>query len=277
MMSNIYNKLSLDYDKLYIDNIKGFQEGILSSWNGDEWFVDFYPSIGIKKNAECDFIFYGQAVNGWTSGFDLHEIINEEKLNTSIFSSNKYPRKLQHTPLDWVNAYWSNTVYNSLIVDKGLTNFYKTNSTYRTYRSFFWNVVYKLVNDFLGFERGSWEWSKKTVWSNLYKIAPDGSNPNTWLREKQFETSFKLFKRELEELNPKYCIVLTNIEWWNPFKIKLGAVELEYNRGLMEIQSFELYNNTKIIVTTRPRFGSGETHVKQILELLTNNTVDLDG
>lgn len=39
--------------------------------------LDFYPSFGIK-NERTDFIIYGQAVNGWGSGFNIDEEINNE-------------------------------------------------------------------------------------------------------------------------------------------------------------------------------------------------------
>lgn len=57
---------------------------------GDAWFVDFYPSFGIKPNEKCDLLFYGQAVNGWTAGFDVFEDIAADKIFHSILSSNRY-------------------------------------------------------------------------------------------------------------------------------------------------------------------------------------------
>jgi hypothetical protein len=106
------------------------------------------------------------------------------------------------------------------------------------------------------------------VWSNLYKVAPDGSNPNEIEKKMQEETSIKLLKKELDELKPKYCIVLTNKSWWLPFQEKLGFKNLSIPANLSEIEIINKYNNTLILVTTRSRVGAGEIHVKQILELV---------
>ena len=64
-MKDYYNKLSNDYDSLYIQNIIDFQKRKLEINNEDDYFVDFYPSLGIKANEKTDFLVYGQAVNGW--------------------------------------------------------------------------------------------------------------------------------------------------------------------------------------------------------------------
>lgn len=264
----IYNKLSSSYDKIYKQNIQNFQDKLENIWEGDGWFVDFYPSFGTKHNEKCDLLFYGQALNGWTAGFDVFAETTTDKILHSILTSNRYFSKLNHTPLDWVNVKWSNSTFDEIAKDAEANIFYNDGGSYRTFRSFFWKVVFKLTNDFYGFDRNSWDWSKKAVWSNLYKIAEDGANPNYFLREQQLEISAELVKKEIEELNPKFCIVLTNFEWWEPFNKILGTKNLPYDAELGNILSYEQFYDTKIIITTRPRFGSGETHVSQLLKLI---------
>ena len=192
-------------------------------------------------------------------------------MSASILTSNKYFGKLNHSPLDWVNVRWSNATFNSIIADEDAKAFYTDGGNYRTFRSFFWKVTFKLTCDYYGLDRESWEWAKKIAWSNLYKIAEDGSNPNYFLREQQLTTSAKLVRQEIEEIKPKYCIILTNYEWWQPFQKLLGTTSLPFDKSLENIVSVEKYYDTKLIVTTRPRFGSGENHVRQILTLLQEN------
>ena len=85
----------------------------------------------------------------------------------------------------------------------------------------------------------------------------------------QEKYSIQLVKKEIEEINPEYCIVLTNTAWWLPFHKELNATKIACENLPSEILFFEQYNNTKIIVTTRPYpGGSGEGHVKQILQLI---------
>lgn len=264
----IYNKLSPSYDKIYKQNIQSFQDRLENSWKGDGWFVDFYPSFGTKKNEQCDLLFYGQALNGWTEGFDVFEETTDNKILRSILTSNRYFSKLNHSPLDWVNVKWSNSTFDLIAQDEDAKSFYCDGGNYRTFRSFFWKVVFKLTSDFNGFDRSSWDWAKKTVWSNLYKIAEDGKNPNYFLREQQIKTSAELIRLEIEELKPRYCIVLTNYEWWEPFKKLLGTKNIPYDKELENILFYEQLYGTKFIITTRPRFGSAETHVSQLLKVI---------
>lgn len=266
----IYNKLSADYDKLYLENLKEFQKGIKPIWNGDNWFTDFYPSLGIKDKENCDLLFYGQAVNGWRSGFDISNLLPKNKIETSVKASNKFFKG--HTPLDWVNVRYCSSVFRGYCDDKDLKHFYSDFGKYWTFRSFFWKVVYKLTSDFYGIDRNSREWAEKAVWSNLYKIAEDGRNPTFLLKELQFVTSVKLLEQEIKELKPKFCIVLTNLQWWLPFQQFLKTTPLKFDSSLNTIVAFEKYQkeefNTNFIVTTRPRLGSGEDHVRQILSLI---------
>ena len=269
-----YNSLSLAYNRLYQKNIEFFKQNIINTGYNSEWFVDFYPSFGIKKTEKCDIMFYGQAVNGWGSGFNTEDEINKLKIEESILASNRYYSKLNHTPLDWVNVRWSKSTYDEIIKDQDFLDFYEGFNNYWTYRSLFWKIVFKLTSDFYGLSRNSGEWAKKTVWSNLYKIAPDGANPDEFLRQQQFEKSVELIHQEIEEIKPKYCIVLTNLSWWKPFGEGLKTQKLNFDKSLGCIEAYEQLKDTKIIVTTRPRFGSGENHVKQLLSIMDSNRLE---
>lgn len=191
----IYNSLSNEYNALYLENILQFQmkalETLVASKH-DNYYVVFYPSFGVISGERPDFLVYGQAVNGWNTGFSLSDLVTPEKVEESIAGSNSYLVELDHCPLDWVNVHWSNSTYNNAC------------------------VTYKLICDFYGLERSSWKWSRKLVWSNLYKIAPEDKNPDWFDRNLQQPGSCKLVQKEIEELNPKYCIVLTNEKWWKP-------------------------------------------------------------
>jgi hypothetical protein len=138
---------------------------------------------------------------------------------------------------------------------------------YRAFSSFFWNVVYKTINDYQNADRNSWVWSSKMVWSNLYKIAPSSGNPCYSEKSYQVELSLQLVKKEIEEINPKYCIVITNNEWWKPFQEALNTDALAMY-GLTEIESVQKYKNTYIIITTRPYKSGSEKHVSQLLQVL---------
>jgi hypothetical protein len=250
----VYNELSKQYDSLFLSNLQRFIDGIKNTDYFLKDYVTFYPSFGVIKDKPVEFI---------------NDVIIAKQF------SNKYPDNSNFTPLDWVNVNWSSSEFGYYLKNHiDVAQFFRnenTNNSYKAYRSFFWNTVYKTVSDYYQLQRGSIDWSKKIVWSNLYKIAPDGANPNEFEKEIQLDLGFKLFESELSELQPKYCVLLTNESWWLPFQKKLDTIVHKIPSHLNLITNFETLNNTKIIVTTRPRFGNGEEHTKQILEIIQND------
>ncbi|UXE68771.1 MAG: hypothetical protein KA713_09440 [Chryseotalea sp. WA131a] len=267
----VYNQLSKEYNQLFLENILSFQTKLKEDGKAGEYYIDFYPSFGIAENEHADFLVYGQAANGWGSGFEIATPIDiDNKLSESILASNKYFEPLNHNPLDFINVQWDMYSYEEyLLKDVGVKDFYKGN--YRANRSFFWNVVFKLINDYYGTDRNQSSWSSKLVWSNLYKIAPEDANPSDYEQNIQMEYSIKLLELEIKEVKPKYCIILTNGKWWEPF----GKALIQNFPTIQELPSKIHYNekfdSTKIIVTERPRFGGHKLQdlfVHQILSLI---------
>jgi hypothetical protein len=267
----IYNQLSDEYNELYFQNVSKFIDSIRENNPEPNYFVNFYPSFGIKKNEPCEFLIVGQAVNGWRSGCSTEEKLEAKSIvENAISASNSFFERDNHSPLDWVNIHWTKSLLASHREDDEKANFYNTGD-YVAYRSFFWKVTYKLINDYYKRDRESWDWSKKIVWSNLYKIAPEDSNPDEFQKNIQIDLSIKLLQKEIQELNPKYCIVITNKSWWEPFKKSICDVEFEIDETLNEIEFHSKFMNTHIIVTTRPFLGNGDLHVQQLLELINKN------
>lgn len=117
-------------------------------------------------------------------------------------------------------------------------------------------------------DKNSFNWSSKLVWSNLYKIAPsERENPSQQEKEFQQEKSLELVRRELDEIQPLYCIVLTNLSWWLPFGEDLKTKKLPFVKNSV-IESVEKYENTTIIVASRPFTGNSTNHAGKILEVL---------
>jgi hypothetical protein len=263
----VYNQLSSDYDKLFLDNLNQFQKGWLKDENPIKKFDFFYPSFGVKKNEKCDFLIYGQAANGWGSKFVTSETkLTKSNVKEGIEYSNDCFSEREHTPLDWVNVYWSKNTYKDAIKNSDTAKKFYPKLKYSVNRSFFWNVVYKLISDYYGLDKEKGDWSKKMVWSNLYKIAPYQKNPGYDVQELQRKVSIELVKKELEELTPKYCIVMTNEPWWKPFREKLKTSPVKHNNH-PQVISVEQYKESKIILTTRPFSGSSDKHVEQILKI----------
>ncbi len=275
MSDSNYNELSQEYDKLFLNNIHDFINNSIKEENISVDYNMFYPSFGVKKDEPCDFLFYGQACNGWPIVFNVNgktiaKVLGERLIECKFYSNGFYSDEKQtHNPLDWVNVYWSNRSYRDSIAILNNREYYKEIKSFKVYSSFFWNVIYKTISDYYNYDRNSWHWSGKMVWSNLYKIAPlpPKRNPTDFEKNLQVELSVQLVKKEIEEINPRYCIVLTNDEWWKPFQAALNPDEFGIN-GFSEIDAVQKYKNTNIIITTRPFRSGNEKHVSQILEVL---------
>ncbi|MBM3436330.1 MAG: hypothetical protein FJY07_08975 [Bacteroidetes bacterium] len=268
MNEKIFNKLSEKYDSLFIENIETFRKAA----NPAGEYSVFYPSFGIRRENKCDFLILGQATNGWSPNFRTSdEVISADLCQKSYEYSNCYCKEREHNPLDWVNVFWSKSTYQNEISNNTCNEFYEK-SDYFTFHSFFWNVVYKTICDHYKFKdrRNSWEWTKKMVWSNLYKIAPsNGYNPNDIEKEWQRKLSLGLIKQEIDELKPRFCIVLTNLSWWEPFQ-KILEPTIINKSETDEIHSVQWYKNTKIIVTKRPARGNHDNYATEILKKLNN-------
>lgn len=265
-MQRTFSCLSPDYNELFIKNIEEFKKQA----DKNRRYAVFYPSFGIPKDDKPEFLIYGQAVKGWGSVFNSSVELNKAQLlKEAIEYSNDYYQEKNHSPLDWVNVYWGKNSYRRFVTTQAEKEFYPPMS-YSTFRSFFWNVSYKLICRYYGLDENGLDWSKKLVWSNLYKIAPaERKNPNDEECSWQEKISLELARKEIEEIKPKFCIVLTNDAWWQPFRISLKTeVSPLQNQKKGIVESVEKYKDTKIIVTTRPFKGSSDNHVKQILELI---------
>lgn len=262
-MEKNYNKLSTEYDSLLQNGINDF----LSHYQQSESkFCVFYPSFGIKPNQKCDFIIYGQALNGWNSEVSPKEQITNQKMQEIILKFNGFLESENHTPLDWVNVQWDKSTFEEFIKNETISEYYYYDNPYFVYRSFFWNVVYKLITEYYNLGYPNSVWAKHMVWSNLYKISYPKRNPDAFQKQLQLENAVELFKKEIEELNPKYCILITNQQWFDDFN-KILKLENELNNNQNNIVTSKYsYLNTKIIVTTRPFQGNSDNHVKEIIK-----------
>ncbi len=266
----IYRQLSEQYTASFNKNILEFNKKAMNhdKTNVAEYSM-FYPVFGASETVQKTILVYGQAVLDWKEKFTIQESkeIIKKKVDKSIIYSNDYYEEDKHNPLDWVNVHWSKAMYDEYVTSVKSKEFYQK-IEYMAYRSFFWNVIYKLAADYSKVSRNSREWSEHVIWSNLYKITGGRRNPNSLELKWQEALSCDLLKKELDEIKPAICLVLTNDSWWEPFRKYLGTTKINVN-GIIE--SIEKYGDTDIIVTSRPFGGSSDEHVKQIMNVIDAN------
>ncbi len=217
-----------EYDQLFRENLLAFAKAIPSQ---AKEYTAFYPIIGKEYAQGKHLLVVGQAVNEWLpSGFTGGD--DEKKLDEHIKLAIKESQaEGEECALNWVNTNWTKS---------GL------------FRSFFWNVTYKLVKQKYG--KTDENWNKVIAWSNLMKIAPyTGGNPDAEEIKAQ-EYAAELFIEELNFLQPQNVILFTNLETWaKPIFEKARINYEELSSGF--IQATAAYGNSKIIVTKRTRVG----------------------
>jgi len=197
----------------------------------EKQFSLFYPSLGKNYLDKRELLVFGQATNGWSPKWFVHEVqADSNKLVAeSIDYSNEDEGKC---PLEWVNEKWTE---------------------FNLSHSFFWNVTYKLVK--AHYNKTDENWNNIIAWSNLMKIAPAyGGNPNPCEIEAQAENAANLFKQELDDLKPKNVLVITNLKTWarpilEKSKIEFQQIDGEYAEAIGN------YNGSRVIVTKRPFIG----------------------
>jgi hypothetical protein len=257
-----YNRLSSSYNTKMLELLNHFQNNKqLKQSQSDKEYCLFYPSFGVlKNNIPIDFLIYGQAVNGWANDFSFGDKKDMDFVAKAIEFSNTI-NEGELSPLDWVNINWTNSTKLNAKEQSRIEG-------YQVFRSFFWNVCYKLVSDYYGLDREKRCWCKHMVWSNLMKIAPKNSgNPNWKDRIEQKAGCIELFKMELDELNPKFAILLTNYLWAEEFVKALKCKSIVQDADA-NIQFIGQYNETQVIVTKRPFMGKSEEWLKELLGVI---------
>lgn len=240
MLSENYNTIFKNTLLSFADNIQATQYNSLISKS----YSIFYPSIGKDYLPSRQLLVYGQATNGWQPKWSIRDI--PTKANEIISDSINYSDEENgKCPLEWINEKWSEC---------------------SLFRSFFWNVTYKLVKE--KYNRTDTDWNNIIAWSNLMKIAPsDYGNPDFEERNAQLVCCAKLFKQELEDLKPKNVLLITNLDGWAEPILRLVNIQTEDKKGDY-IQALGQYSNTKIIVTRRPFIGRHWPFVNELCKEL---------
>jgi hypothetical protein len=244
------SRLSTSYDSQYLQLLKHFQSQLLNNNIGykNNKYSFLYPSFGNQSTKENKIIIYGQCINGgWEPEFKIEEELTDEFIYKGWEHSNTLNPN-DKTPLDWINNKWIE---------------------YKMYRSFFWNVSYKLTNRLVGEADyvNSDSWCQHLVWSNLMKIGNvQGGNPNEDEHYAQIDLSVKLFLQEIEEIKPEYVIMLTGLGFSEDFTKALGLKQNVEDKKFVKIAS--KIGNTKYILTYRPYMGNNEACVSEIIEYL---------
>lgn len=232
-----------EYDKLFKANLISFKEEYLKR-KPDRDYTLFYPQVGKDYRDDSLVLLVGRAPNGWGVTWGKSDDIDKKVSESKEYSETTDPG--QNCPLDWLNDDWNNKEKN-----------------YKLYRSAFWNVSYKFIQR--QFEKNDSNWQNIIAWSNLMKISPaEGWNPTTPEWSWQLDTSVKLITKEIEELSPKYVLMLTGLDWSEDFTKAFQEHDDHKPYYNDTVKAVYIHHKTKIIVTDRPEGKIQEEFVKDV-------------
>ncbi len=220
---SLYN---LELEKTVLDITK-YLQGTENKALAQQKYCLFYPMIGKEYNEKKDLIVYGQYAADWKPSFKLTK--DKKQIEALVKKAYEYSIVSRGCPLDWVNKYWI-----------------KQN----IYRSFFWNITYKLVMERYG--RTEKDWNHIITYSNLMKVAPMGDeNFTSELFQGQLYNAGHLFKEELSILQPRNVLLVTGLQNWAEPVLRAAGIKFTPHKGDF-VEATTAYRGSHIIVAKKP-------------------------
>lgn len=199
----------------------------------------FYPMIGKDYYEKRLLMVYSQYAQDCKPSFKLTN--NKAAIETIIKKSHTYSTPPKVCPLDWVNKNW---------IKHGL------------FRSFLWNITYKIAMEKYG--RSEDNWNNVIAWSNLMKVSP--CTPNAITPEDftpQLSNCAHLFKEELSLLQPKNVLLITNLDKWAGPLLKTAGIKYqEVKTGY--VQATAAYRGSQLIITEKPFAGNHLRFIEEV-------------
>jgi hypothetical protein len=244
MIENISSLLEKDsnYIDLFKRNLNCFLQILKNEKNYEkEKYCLSFPMIGKNYNKGEGLFVVGRATNGWDNCFSVGNMKNtDELIKQSIDSS--LPSK------------------NKCVFDEWFEE-------YNQYRSSFWRVTERITKEI--FNNSNVEWTNNIAWSNLFKIAPkSGGNPNKTEQAAQ-EKWQELIFMEIDTLQPKYVLLITDWELWAEKLMEGKTIETikeiqDWKKEKEYVRFVGKYNKSKIIITFRPEREPEDVFVNDV-------------
>lgn len=126
------------------------------------------------------------------------------------------------------------------------------------------------------------DYCNNVVWSNIYKIAPDGGNPPADLKLEQHDYIVEIIRKEIEILSPALVVLITGNsvgkQWSTPFWEAFPNLKLVDSRrwGRNKEYMASLYSDgpLNVILTDRPEARPIEEHANAITDLIESHKLD---
>ncbi len=190
-------------------------------------------------------LFVGRAVNDWKTTCRDVELLFKEGDENQIFAREDQMRWVENKVKDKNKKVCSDSA--------------------------FLRVVRAVSQRILGIGDG---WYDHIAYSNLYKLAPDCSNPSNSLCLKQENICYRIFRAEIEILQPKVVVMLAGAEWYNDFlynlnndkaPVLLDRVEIPYSDNKnFKIETYKI-GDVIYIGSLHPQCKPEQPHIEGIV------------
>lgn len=227
----------------------------------------------------------GRAVNGWDEYRGTDQDTKECFVTSSMQNLLNDPAALTHGKdskdrFEWIAVDEEHNIARNCVregIDKEPSEVgdYCLSRPFWGYSKEIWDTLYGAAT--------SWQehWYQKTVWTNLYKIAPrKGGNPSEAWQKMQREVCVELLHAEIEFFNPTHILFMTGTDWFQPFR---GIFQNVTERGVNHppgkdtntvyaelFAAYKAQNGTrsKVVVACRPEMRDKQTYVAQVSKFL---------
>ena len=221
--------------KLYAELLKAIRESNKIDYDTVKFCFQhgkFYP----KETANAGILFVGRACNGWDAYSDDVNILFGK--GQGAISKQDSIRYLVST----------------------------ANPNYNANLSAFWRVIGNLSSLYYGKQ-----WMDYIAWTNLYKIAPEGGNPDRILGGLQYNHCVRILECEIELLSPKVIVFFTGDEskdWITDdfTNVACGRFLPSYKKISWDKYSlmYAEVNGRIVIVTEHPQGKKEDPHVEAL-------------
>ena len=213
---------------------------------------DLYESGGLMV--------VGRAVNDWRTHISwncLGSDKSRKEYTQEVVCANSDPEG--KCPMVWVKELWGNTECSE-----------KYGTKYNTKRSAFWRVIQKVTSKYIPITEDEPNFSSWLVWSNLYKLSPTSGNPVGKLQYLQREGCKSSFKREIDVFRPGRLLLLTGLEWAEPFLEEL-CIDSKDDDDLEHVElkgrlHYSEENSASLVVAKHPQGKKEDIWIDQVMK-----------
>ena len=199
----------------------------------------------------------GRAVNGWAEG--VLPAVLSTPASAGDYAATIFDSVVGNgsCPMSWVTNCWANPS--------------NPDSKYNTKKSAFWRVIRAVVAESGIANTDEDTWPSHLVWSNLYKVAPEGGgNPGGVLRQVQLNECISLLQQEFDVYLPRRLLLLTGLDWAEPFLRHIAPTFSHVRPGSYVEATAEILQNaggsTSVVVAAHPQGKSESIWVREVIQ-----------